>query len=350
MKNQFIRPVLSFTMFLTVMLLFTSCEDLSSTESPNQMKVGLVEDLGAGKAASMCACLQTQYPAEELSQAEREALLFMREEEKLAHDVYQALLGRWNVEVFSNISKSEQRHTDAILCLLQKYNLTDPVGSNGPGVFQNADLQALYTVLVQQGSASKEAAFRTGAQIEDLDIRDLMSATPDINNADILAVFGELTKGSRNHLRAFTRQLVQLGATYTPQYISAETYAQIIASDHERGGSACVSNCNGNQQGNGCNNNRRGRQGGNGNCDHNGSGNGGNGCNGGNGNGGNGGNGNGGNGNGGNGNGGNGNGGNGNGGNGNGGNGNGGNGNGGNGTGGNGNGGNGNGGNGNGGN
>jgi hypothetical protein len=331
MKNQFIRPVLSFTMFLTVMLLFTSCEDLSSTESPNQMKVGLVEDLGAGKAASMCACLQTQYPAEELSQAEREALLFMREEEKLARDVYQALFERWNVQVFSNIAKSEQRHKEAILCLLQKYNLTDPVGANGPGVFQNTDLQALYTVLVQQGSASKEAAFRTGAQIEDLDIRDLMSATPDINNADILAVFGELTKGSRNHLRAFTRQLVQLGATYTPQYISAETYAQIIASEHERGGSACVSNCNGNQQGNGCNNNnnnnRRGRQGGNGNCDHNGSGNGGNGCNGGNGNGGNGGNGNGGNGTGGNGNGGNGNG---NGGNGTGGNGNGGNGNGGN--------------------
>ena len=296
MQNQFIRPTLSITFLLIAAMVFTSCEDLSSTESPNPAKVGVMEDFGAANPAAMCACLQTQYPAEDLSQAEREALLFMREEEKLARDVYQALSARWNVQVFSNISKSEQRHMDALLCLLQKYNLTDPVGANGPGVFQNADLQALYTSLTEQGSVSKEAAFRTGALIEDLDIRDLMSAMPDMNNADIQAVFEELTKGSRNHLRAFTKQLDQLDATYTPQFISAETYAQIIASDHERGGSACVSNCTGNQQGNGCNNNRngRGQQGGNGNCDHNGSGNGGNGCNGsgntgnGNGNGGNG--------------------------------------------------------------
>lgn len=345
MQNQLFRPALGITLLLTAAMLLTSCEDLSSTESPNPVQMSILDGAGADRAVSMCACLQTQYPAEELSQAEREALLFMREEEKLAGDVYQALFQRWNVQVFSNIEKSEQRHKEAILCLLQKYNLTDPVGANGPGVFQNADLQALYTTLTTQGSVSKEAAFRTGALIEDLDIRDLMSAMPDMNNADIQAVFTELTKGSRNHLRAFTKQLDQLDATYTPQFISAETYAQIIASEHERGGSACVSNCIGNQQGNGCNNNRngRGQQGGNGNCDHNGSGNGGNGCNGsgnsgnGNGNGGNGNGGNGGNGNGGNG-------GNGNGGNGTGGNG----GNGGNGT--RGNGGTGNGGNGNGGN
>lgn len=282
MQNQFIRPALGITVLLTAMLWFTSCEDLSSTETPNQMKVGVVEDFGAANPAAMCACLQTQYPAEELSQAETEALLFMREEEKLARDVYQALFARWNVQTFSNISKSEQRHMDAILCLLQKYNLSDPVGANGSGIFQNADLQVLYTALVEQGGVSKAAAFRTGAQIEDLDIRDLMSAALDINNADILAVFAELTKGSRNHLRAFNQQLGQSGATYTPQYISAETYAQIIASAHERGGSACVSNCTGNQQGNGCNNNRngRGQRGRNGNCTPSGPGNGGTGCNG----------------------------------------------------------------------
>lgn len=336
MQNQFIRPTLSITLLLIAAMLFTSCEDLSSTESPNPAKLGVMEDFGAANPAAMCACLQTQYPAEELSQAETEALLFMREEEKLARDVYQAMFARWNVQAFSNIAKSEQRHMDALLCLLQKYNLSDPVGANGPGIFQNPDLQALYTILIQQGNTAKEAALRTGAQIEDLDIRDLMSALPDMNNADIQAVFSELTKGSRNHLRAFTKQLDQLDAAYTPQYISAETYAQIIASEHERGGSACVSNCAGNQQGNGCNNNSngRGQRGGSGNCDRNGSGNGGNGCNGsgntgnGNGNGGNGSGGNGGTGNGGNGGNGNGNGGNGNGGSG--GTGNGGNGNGGN--------------------
>ncbi|MDP2030099.1 MAG: DUF2202 domain-containing protein [Thiobacillus sp.] len=48
-------------------------------------------------------------------------LLFMREEEKLARDVYLTLYETWGLAVFSNIASSEQSHMDALLKLLRTY-------------------------------------------------------------------------------------------------------------------------------------------------------------------------------------------------------------------------------------
>lgn len=42
-----------------------------------------------------------------LNAAEIEGLLFMREEEKLAHDVYLALYAKWGLPIFQNIAQSE---------------------------------------------------------------------------------------------------------------------------------------------------------------------------------------------------------------------------------------------------
>ena len=74
-------------------------------------------------------------PKESLNEDELGSLQLMREEEKLARDVYTVLYDKWRVNVFANISSSEQKHTDAILTLLTKYGLSDPVGGNVVGVF-----------------------------------------------------------------------------------------------------------------------------------------------------------------------------------------------------------------------
>ena len=66
-------------------------------------------------------------PVQPLSAEEEKSLYLMREEEKLAHDVYQALYARWNLPVFQNIAASEQRHTDRIKMLLDRYGLKDPI-------------------------------------------------------------------------------------------------------------------------------------------------------------------------------------------------------------------------------
>ncbi|MCB0060606.1 MAG: DUF2202 domain-containing protein [Caldilineaceae bacterium] len=164
-----------------------------------------------------------------VSDEEAAGLLFMREEEKLAHDVYVTLGETWNLPVFANIARSEQQHTDAVRTLLARYNLADPAAGKAIGVFTDPTLQALYTQLVAQGSTSLADALYVGATIEDLDIVDLQTRLAGCNHADIQRVYESLLQGSSNHLRAFTSLFEQqTGEAYVPQYLDQERYDAII--------------------------------------------------------------------------------------------------------------------------
>lgn len=174
-------------------------------------------------------------PNEPLNADELATLPFMREEEKLARDVYLFLYQKWGTGIFNNIASSEQTHTDAVLQLLNKYKLPDPVGNNGQGVFTSPVLQNLFTQLTTQGSLSQVEALKVGATIEDLDIYDLKVALTKADNQDILLVYNSLMKGSRNHLRSFYSNIVNAGATYTPQFISQAEFDAIVNSPMETG-------------------------------------------------------------------------------------------------------------------
>ena len=63
-----------------------------------------------------------------LSTVETDDLVYMREEEKLAHDVYVTLYEQWDFPVFSNIASSESQHMDSIAVLLDRYGVADPSG------------------------------------------------------------------------------------------------------------------------------------------------------------------------------------------------------------------------------
>ena len=176
-----------------------------------------------------------QYPIASLSDAEINSLNFMREEEKLARDVYTGLARKWKVNIFTNIAASEQTHMDAVLQLLNKYGLPDPVVSDGEGVFANEALRTLYLQLMERGSVSLSAAYQTGAYIEELDINDLNAASEYIDNEDILYVYGNLTKGSRNHMRSFYRNVLRLNDVYIPTILSQEAFDDIINGQMETG-------------------------------------------------------------------------------------------------------------------
>lgn len=166
----------------------------------------------------------------ELSTAESAALRYMREEEKLAHDVYVTFYAQWNLSIFQNISQSEQTHANAVKALLDRYGLTDPASSE-IGVFTNPDLQALYPDLVARGSHSLAEALKVAAAIEEVDILDLENHIAQTDHADIQHVYNNLLKGSYNHLRAFVSTLnAQTGATYQPQSLSLEAYQAIVDS------------------------------------------------------------------------------------------------------------------------
>ena len=175
------------------------------------------------------------FPKEALNADEIKSLTIMREEEKLAHDVYIALYNKWNVPVFTNIASSEQTHTTAVLTLLNKYGLTDPAASNTVGVFNDTTLQNLYNQLVSQGSVSTLDGFKVGATIEDLDIFDLNNWLTKVDNQDIQFVYQNLNKGSRNHMRSFYGQVLNAGGTYTAQFITQAELDAIINSKNETG-------------------------------------------------------------------------------------------------------------------
>jgi hypothetical protein len=184
--------------------------------------------------------LVTQLEAGSSTSALREGeivgLLFMREEEKLARDVYLTLHDLWNLRIFQNIAKSESTHMEAILTLLDRYGLEDPAYNQAVGEFTNPDLQALYDQLVAQGSKSLSDALKVGAAIEEIDILDLETQIAESDQADIVRVYEQLLKGSRNHLRSFTRTLLQTtGESYIPQYVSIETFIAIPDTGIESG-------------------------------------------------------------------------------------------------------------------
>ena len=98
-----------------------------------------------------------------LTQAEVDGLVFMREEEKLAHDVYVALYEQWDTAIFDNISQSETTHTNAVADLLNSYGIDDPAAGNDAGEFTDPALQAAYDQLVARGAGSLVAALEVGA-------------------------------------------------------------------------------------------------------------------------------------------------------------------------------------------
>ncbi|MEW6559975.1 MAG: DUF2202 domain-containing protein [Pseudomonadota bacterium] len=189
-------------------------------------------------SATALAALSAQLdatPPSTLSDTEAQALVFMREEEKLARDVYQLLYAQWGQKVFNNIAASEQQHMDAVALLLTRYNLPDPAANTATGVFADPALQQMFNTLMAQGQTSLIGALTVGATIEDLDILDLEQRIATTDNADIALVFGELMKGSRNHMRAFISQLTKQGVTYTPQYITQAEFDAIVNSPMETG-------------------------------------------------------------------------------------------------------------------
>ncbi len=191
---------------------------------------------GHGHDGEMGAQLPA-YAVGEISTAEADGLVFMREEEKLARDVYLTLYDSWGLRPFSNISASEQTHTDQVAGLLDMYGITDPVSDDSIGVFTNADLQALYDDLIEKGNTSLVDAIEVGAAVEEIDILDLIDYIDNTAEANLEWVYANLLAGSENHLRAFVKQYeMQTGEAYVPQYLSQTQYDAIISASNGQGG------------------------------------------------------------------------------------------------------------------
>lgn len=245
-----VKTLTVYGLLISGLIFISSCEKSDSSLDTNDQQFALNDAGFADNDYLKSAFVETS----ELTKEEVEMLQYMKEEEKLARDVYYALYDKWNSQIFLNISKAEERHISAILTLANFYNLDDTV-LKAPGEFENADFKALYDDLVEKGSESLEESLKVGALIEELDIKDLQDDLEITSNENITMVFNNLLRGSRNHLRAFNRQLINLELTYEPQFISQEEYDTIVNSANERGNRQgnmnATGECKGNKKGSG---------------------------------------------------------------------------------------------------
>jgi hypothetical protein len=172
--------------------------------------------------------------AQTLSENEKAGILLMREEEKMARDIYQTLNEKWDQMPFVHISESEINHMAQMKMLIDKYKLQDPVEKTADkrGEYENQLLKSLYEELTTSGKISLEAAFRAGAKVEEVDIRDLKEAMARSNNEEIKTTYTYLLRASENHLRAFVRNLNRLGVNYTPIVMGKAEFDAIITSRH----------------------------------------------------------------------------------------------------------------------
>ncbi len=164
-------------------------------------------------------------------------MVFMREEEKLARDIYLKMHEQHELALFANIAVAEQNHSDAMLRLLTLYRLPDPAAGNLAGEFSSDELQSLYDVLLAAGSRDVASGVKVGALIEEVDIEDGTAAIGDAAKPDIDAVYESLMCGSRNHLRSFATTLETLtGQKYAAQVLPQATVDGILAAPVERCG------------------------------------------------------------------------------------------------------------------
>jgi len=229
MKNV----VISFFLFALIAIVSSCQKDTMTSENPQYASVLSVS--GDGTTAVIEANLKSALiETSALTDSELASLLKMKEEEKLARDVYSVLSQKWGGQVFANISAAENNHLNAIVLLLTNYGATN-ASIGEAGVFADAAVQTLYNDLVAKANVSLEEAYKTGALIEEMDIKDLNEALSTTTNENVVLVFDNLLKGSRNHLRAFNRQLTTLGIVYVPVYISQADYDLIVSSAMEKG-------------------------------------------------------------------------------------------------------------------
>ena len=167
---------------------------------------GVSPGLGAGPGM-VGQSLLPRTDTTSLTATEIADILFMREEEQLAHDLYARWAGMYGIPVFSNIASSETTHYHEVQLLIDRYGLTDHRIGNASAGYSDPVIQSLYTTFAAQGDASLTGALEAGLAVEERDIADLDHALANTTRADSVQVYSNLRQGSENHKSAFLRQL-----------------------------------------------------------------------------------------------------------------------------------------------
>jgi len=143
-----------------------------------------------------------------LTDEQKDTLLFIYQEEKVARDVYIVFGGFYTDQnVYENIARSEQEHMDSAQILCETYGVDiSNVDEDAIGVFVVPELQEAYDTLLAQGYQSELSALMVGEYAELKDIVDLEEAEKGMP-ADVVSTYEDLKADAYKHLAAFRRAM-----------------------------------------------------------------------------------------------------------------------------------------------
>ena len=147
--------------FAATALLLTGCSAPAQTTTESQVASPSATATTEASAAPMVTTAPKAPVVDKgiaTADATEEQLVYLIEEEKLAHDVYAAMFDLWGSRVFGNILNSEETHQSQVLAVMATRDIDDPRSSKA-GVFVNKELQDLYDELIAKGSKSAVYAY-----------------------------------------------------------------------------------------------------------------------------------------------------------------------------------------------
>ncbi|NJE07675.1 DUF2202 domain-containing protein [Thermococcus sp. M39] len=234
-----VRRYLAFLLMVLIMSLAIGCTNKESPTSAatttEKRTYILVKESGITLIdTSALRVAVMDMPKGEISEEEINGILYIREEEKLLRDTYLFLQSKWNNPLFSELFDATQSHMDAVLLLIQKYNLEDPATKTGAGEFINPEIQSLYNIIKEEGSKSDIDGLRAAAIAQEHVVFKLESLLLKTKSEDVELIYEVLAKASRNHLRVLVKALEEKGIEYKPRYLGDEEFKEIISSPIEK--------------------------------------------------------------------------------------------------------------------
>jgi hypothetical protein len=163
-----------------------------------------------------------------LTAREKDGLLFIWEEERVARDLYASLYDKNNLTIFLDLVRSESSHMDQARAVMEKHGLAVP--PDEPGIFQNQTLQEMHDQLLAEGLQSDQDALTVAAVFEEISIVDLEKELSASQANDVRTVYEGLLAGSRKHLRSYVSDLKDQGIEYQPRYLEGEEFQEIVKS------------------------------------------------------------------------------------------------------------------------
>lgn len=145
-------------------------------------------------------------------------IMYLIEQEKLAHDFYRSLDTMWVTDIFNRMANEEFEHVGKLSAVAAELMISVPNHFNKypSGQFSDSKLRHLYAELMMAANFSLEDAYRTSANLEERKIYDLKMALKEPNFELENLTYKALLIGSEDNFKAFIRALSEMKSSYSP--------------------------------------------------------------------------------------------------------------------------------------